>query len=210
MAEYRWINDAPIEEVVMENRWTALRASFRTSLANAKIAAPNPPVAGKPLAPTEADRTKWNHRVGEAERVEAQMNFDPKCKHLAYIFMGSAAGLMQLDVVTDRGAYIRDFTTFPPGTGAGDALMEWAVNLGATETWGAPAVSLMAYAGAVPRYKALGFTAPRGEQGDTIPMVLKPATRPDIWAQARGEWRIAAFIGEQYFVARGDPGFTTR
>jgi hypothetical protein len=138
------------------------------------------------------------------------MNFDPEYEHLVYIFMGSAGGLMQLDVGTERGAYIRDFTTFPPGTGAGDALMEWAVNLAATGTWGAPAVSLMAYSGAVSRYEALGFTAPRGEQGDTIAMVLKPATRADIWAQVRGEWRIVAFVGEQYFVARGDPGFATR
>ena len=207
MAEYRWITDAPIENVVTAERWSALRTSFRTCLVQAKIDTPNVPIAGLPHAPTEADRTRSNHRIAEAERVEAQMTFVPECCNLAYIFMGTAVGLMQLDVVTDRGAYIRDFVTYPPGTGAGDALMEAAVNLAATGTFGAPSVSLMAYSGAVPRYKVWGFTAPRGEQGDTIQMVLRALNRADVWAEVGGEWRITATIGESYFAARGDPGF---
>jgi len=106
----------------------------------------------------------------------------------------------------DRPVLIREFATAAPGTGAGDALMEYAVNIAASTSHGSPMVSLMAHGGAVRRYEALGFVRIRGSLNDGMIMLLKPA-QSQVWASVGGEWRVAARIGEQYPVGRGDPGF---
>lgn len=225
MTEYRWITDAPIEDVVTPQRWDQLRQSFRNAIGD-QVAAP-PAAAGAPAAPNAGDAAKWNMRIGAARSLVDQMNFAPDCRNLAYIFMGTAVGLMQVEVYVERipnrarhqpaaevlkmyaerPAYIREFTTTASGTGAGDSLMEWAVNLAASSAWGEPAISLMAHAGAVPRYQSFGFAATGGSLHDGLRMILYPKKVPNIWVQLGDEWYLAASANQRHLVARGDPGF---
>jgi len=215
MRQYRWVTDAPIEDVTTPQRWEQLRQSCRLGLG-----APAQP------APAAAGANGGNARNDAARALLDQMVFRPDCRNLAYLFMGAAVGLMQVDVFADRRAdhlkneapdklfwavkdtpvTILEFVTVASGTGAGDALMECAVNIAASTAWSDPQVALMAHGGAVPRYQAFGFVNLRGSLQDGMVMILKPRQSP-VWVEVGGAWRIAARVGVQYPVSQGDPGF---
>jgi len=128
-------------------------------------------------------------------------------KHLAYTIGDLPVGLMALGQPKEATRYypahveIEALVTHPATEGAGGALVEQAV--AESQRSGAHGVvRLTSRKDAIPAYQALGFRVTDPLLPDTL--LLDPRSRPDLWREQNGQWRLARHTDKKYLTGLGD------
>jgi hypothetical protein len=225
MADFTWINEAPIVELTSKEELAARARAFLENLVGwDEVTEGEFNRQTAHLAPTEQqdvltqernaklkeewskEAAEWNKRIRDTKSIAGTMYGGSGKRMFEYRVNGAPVGLMVFEPASstyEKVPEINYLVTHPGSENGGGVLIELAVNLSQKEGCDGKVYLIAASETAKQSYPYLGFVFADGWQGACGKMYLTPGSS-DKWDNVNGRWLIKKYQGKRYLGGTHD------